>query len=400
MIKGATDEKVSSCAPPRADARVSPACIAVLCLALSLAGCGGRSANWWDQPGMGPDAAQPIQSNGGSYTISVKPGDTLYSIARRAGVPIRAIIDTNGLTPPYAITNGQRLVVPAGRYYTVRTNDTLYGISRSFGIDMATLAGINDLRAPYIISAGQKLQLPAEAGSRMAASQDVSTGVITPAEPVSGGAQPSGKISASALPPPGKTTTASVAPSSSAANASAGAQPSSGTSLPPLSGGRTVGGAPGDGAGTSASAGSSATLVEPSVSQAPRAVPTSGMMWPVRGRVLSSYGSQAGGTRNDGINISAPAGTQVLAADDGTVAYAGNELKGYGNLLIVKQPNGLMTAYAHNQKLLVDRGALVKKGQPIALVGQTGSVTTPQLHFEVRKGSRAIDPLTVLPGQG
>ena len=120
-------------------------------------------------------------------------------------------------------------------------------------------------------------------------------------------------------------------------------------------------------------------------------------LWPVHGRILASYGTGAGGTHNDGINIGAPAGTPVLAAEAGVVAYAGNELRGYGNLLLVKHAGGWMTAYAHNSALLVKRGDRVKRGQEIARVGATGAVGEPQLHFEVRQGTRALDPNDHLP---
>jgi murein DD-endopeptidase MepM/ murein hydrolase activator NlpD len=104
----------------------------------------------------------------------------------------------------------------------------------------------------------------------------------------------------------------------------------------------------------------------------------------------------AGGTQNDGINIGAAEGTTVVAADAGTVAYGGNELRGYGNLILIKHADGWMTAYAHNSKLLVARGQKVQRGQVIARVGATGAVTEPQLHFQVRRGSRALDPMDYL----
>lgn len=114
--------------------------------------------------------------------------------------------------------------------------------------------------------------------------------------------------------------------------------------------------------------------------------------WPVKGRLLSSYGTKAKGLHNDGINIAAPRGTTVKASENGVVAYAGNEIRGFGNLLLVKHTGGWVTAYAHNDQLLVKRGDKVKKGQIIAKVGSTGSVSSPQLHFELRKGSTAVDP--------
>jgi murein DD-endopeptidase MepM/ murein hydrolase activator NlpD len=114
--------------------------------------------------------------------------------------------------------------------------------------------------------------------------------------------------------------------------------------------------------------------------------------WPVRGHILVGYGVTAGGKHNDGINIAAPRGTPVTAVDGGTVAYAGNELRGYGNLVLVKHANGWITAYAHCEELLVKHGDTVSRGQEIAKVGATGGVAEPQLHFELRRGKHAVDP--------
>ena len=124
----------------------------------------------------------------------------------------------------------------------------------------------------------------------------------------------------------------------------------------------------------------------------PPATTAKGFQWPVRGRVVSGFGAKAKGLRNDGINIAAKRGSPVRAAENGVVAYAGNELRGFGNLLLLKHSGGWITAYAHNDKLLVKRGQKIKKGQNIATVGSTGNVRTPQLHFELRKGKRARDP--------
>jgi len=114
--------------------------------------------------------------------------------------------------------------------------------------------------------------------------------------------------------------------------------------------------------------------------------------WPVHGRILVGYGVTAGGKHNDGINIAAARGTPVTAVDGGTVAYAGNELRGYGNLVLVKHANGWITAYAHCEELLVKLGDTVSRGQEIAKVGTTGGVSEPQLHFELRRGKHAVDP--------
>ena len=124
--------------------------------------------------------------------------------------------------------------------------------------------------------------------------------------------------------------------------------------------------------------------------------PAGGFIWPAEGRVLSSFGSKEGGLHNDGINIAVPEGTPVRAAQSGVVAYVGNELKGYGNLVLVRHADGWMTAYAHNGKILAKRGDKVVKGQTIALSGQSGSVSTPQIHFEVRKGTKPVDPKRIV----
>ena len=121
---------------------------------------------------------------------------------------------------------------------------------------------------------------------------------------------------------------------------------------------------------------------------------------PVAGKIVARFGPAGKGLHNDGINISAPVGTQVRAAGDGVVAYAGNELKGFGNLLLIKHADGWTTAYAHNDKLLVARGDKITQGQVIATVGRTGNVDSPQLHFEVRKGTQAMDPLEFLAKTG
>jgi murein DD-endopeptidase MepM/ murein hydrolase activator NlpD len=131
-------------------------------------------------------------------------------------------------------------------------------------------------------------------------------------------------------------------------------------------------------------------------SEATGALPT--FRWPVRGKVITTYGAKTNGKSNDGINLAVPEGTPVKAAEDGVVAYSGNELKGYGNLILVRHANGYVTAYAHASELLVKRGDTIKRGQVIAKSGQSGEVGSPQLHFEIRKGSTPVDPLQFLNG--
>jgi murein DD-endopeptidase MepM/ murein hydrolase activator NlpD len=122
--------------------------------------------------------------------------------------------------------------------------------------------------------------------------------------------------------------------------------------------------------------------------------------WPVHGRIISAFGPKPAGQQNDGINVAVPEGTPIKAADDGIVAYVGNELKSYGNLVLVRHANGYVTAYAHASEILVKRDDTVKRGQIIAKAGQTGSVAAPQLHFEIRKGPTPVDPTPFLTKSG
>jgi murein DD-endopeptidase MepM/ murein hydrolase activator NlpD len=133
------------------------------------------------------------------------------------------------------------------------------------------------------------------------------------------------------------------------------------------------------------------SAVEPAaVSVPPRA--GRAFVWPVRGRVVSDFGAKGGGLHNDGINIAAAQGTPIRAAESGVVVYAGNELRGFGNLILLQHADGWMTTYAHADEITVHRGEQVRRGQVIGKVGATGNVTSPQVHFEIRRGSRAVNP--------
>jgi murein DD-endopeptidase MepM/ murein hydrolase activator NlpD len=115
-------------------------------------------------------------------------------------------------------------------------------------------------------------------------------------------------------------------------------------------------------------------------------------LWPIRGHVVEGFGTGPEGTHNDGINIAAPRGAAIEATDGGVVAYTGNELRGYGNLILIKHPQGWISAYAHCDLILVKPGQKVARGQVIARVGSTGNVGEPQLHFELRRGKKPVDP--------
>ena len=314
---------------------------AALFLLFLVAGCASEPVPaWWDRGGRPVTSSMGQVGSGGVYVV--QRGDSVYRIARAQDVPIRSLIDANNLKPPYDIYPGQKLRIPHGRFHVVQRGETVYSISRRYNVDMASLTNLNRIPPPYEIQVGQKLQIPGRGETRFASN------VPTPQ------ARPSSTRQAS-----GDTRTAMALPLQ-------------------RPGQRTV-------APTSA----------PRVAKDPLPAPpaaTGRFVWPVRGKVISSYGPKASGLHNDGINIAVPEGTPVHAAQTGVVAYAGNELKGYGNLLLIRHSDGWVTAYAHNSKLLVKRGDKVVRGQKVALAGKTGSVVTPQLHFEIRKGAKALDP--------
>ena len=281
---------------------------------LLVSGC--ATMNWWGRSGA----------------VTVKRGDTLYSISRSYGVPIKDLINANRLAAPYTLYVGQKLKLPTKHYHIVRRGDSLYSISRQYNVDITTLSKINNLHTPYSLSPGQKLLLPASVSSVGVAKNSTAQTSNTQAK---------------TLP-----ATTSVA---------------------------------------------SKPKYEAPQQTTPVQNRTAKFAWPVRGTIISGFGNLGSGRKNDGINIKAALGTGVVAADAGTVAYAGNELKGFGNLILIKHADGWITAYAHNDKLLVKKGQKVSRGEKIATVGSSGSVTSPQLHFEVRAGKKAVNPRSYLP---
>ena len=339
----------------------------------------------------------------------VQPGDTLFGIARRHQIPMRAIIDANGLEPPYVLQPGQRLTLPRVRTHVVQAGDTIYGISRRYGVDMSALTRLNGIAPPYTIPIGLTLILPepieTQDSSMVVASQSsgpATTSAVVSVEPVAPASTPAApvtrEIESAPLPPP-----AGTSAQSQPARTPAVAQPEvpSAPSAPRAA----------ETSRASSQAQSRASATQPAGRpQAPEqradargAAAASrdgrGFLWPVRGQIISDFGPKGGGLHNDGINISAPKGTPIRAAESGVVVYAGNELRGFGNLLLLRHADGWITAYAHADELLVARGDQVKRGQIIGRVGTTGNVITPQLHFEIRRGTRAVNPRDYLVAQ-
>ena len=137
------------------------------------------------------------------------------------------------------------------------------------------------------------------------------------------------------------------------------------------------------------------SIPEPVTTALPEPAPGGDLqfIWPVTGPVVSGFGPKTGGLHNDGINIAAPAGTPVRAAEDGIVSYVGSEIRGYGNLVLLRHADGWVTAYAHNARNLVARGQMVLRGDVIASVGASGGISQPQSHFELRQGTTAVNPV-------
>lgn len=325
-------------------------------------------------------AAAPAPAAPNGATIIVGTSDTLEGLSKRYNVSQAAILQANGYRGPRALSPGQSLIIPrqgavaapavaaasakpvagATTHY-VNRGDTLMSISRRNNVPVAELARANGLAPTAQLKLGSKITVPAARSAAVAA--------------------PAALASAPApLGAPSTIAAAPVAPVATAPARVAAVEPQQKARL----------------AIATATPEEAAPEAPAKAAEATGALPT--FRWPVRGRVATGYGAKTNGKSNDGINIAVPEGTPVKAAEDGVVAYAGNELKGYGNLVLVRHSNGYVTAYAHASELMVKRGETIKRGQVIMKSGQSGEVSSPQLHFEIRKGSSPVDPLQFLNG--
>ena len=347
---------------------------------------GGRGMGSY-QPGnsditgsVPPPAPPPPQWTWeGGKPIVVGRGETLETISRKHGVPVAAILSANNLTSTAVVRPGQHLVIPrlrsapavgyappashianageprmsapqSSNVHVVARGETLNSIARLYGKHVSELARANHLSPNTMVKVGERIVVP---GVRVTQRAEAKPAAPAPAP-------------APVAPTPQQTTR-------DMANAES---PHSAYKANP---------------------------VEPQVAQNPQksAEPVGSLpsfRWPVRGRVIAGFGPKPNGLQNDGIDVAVPNGTPVKAAEDGTVAYAGNELKGYGNLVLIRHSNGYVTAYAHASEILVKRGDAVKRGQVIAHSGSTGNVNAPELHFEIRKGATPVDPAQFLNG--
>ncbi len=343
-------------------------------------------------------AAQPVAATEKGDAFQVVAGDTLFGLSKKYHVSINELMAVNGLTSP-ALKPGQTLYLPVGKNtskkplsrpgaapavvaagpavaepaadvvakyngsYTVKKGDSLSTIAREVKVPVAELQQVNGITDVRKVKPGATLKVPGGSAA---------TTTVADGEPA--------KVPAAVV---AKETAATI--------------PSS-TQPVILNGSERKVAAATDSA--SDAGGQSATAVAPvanaKVAQAaPAAVAASGtnkLRWPVKGKVIGNFGPRPDGTHNDGVNLSVPMGTEIHAAEAGVVAYAGSELKGYGNLILVRHDNGWITAYAHSEEMLAKRGDKVKRGQVIAKAGKSGQVDQPQVHFELRQGSKPVDP--------
>ncbi|MBX9461777.1 MAG: peptidoglycan DD-metalloendopeptidase family protein [Aquamicrobium sp.] len=376
-------------------------------------------------------AAQPVQpeiasrdndggwSRAGGTQVPVRQGETVYNLSRRFGVPVDAILKANGLSSADALAAGQQVIIPTyvhsakapvsapdanrnvadarsstgtrfdapadrvpvpanapaerlavlpqqpklkeeqpgtqtaanntqqgaanGRSYTVASGDTLNAIARRTGVSAEALKQANGLSSG-LIRIGQTLTIPA-AGAPTQVAQAPRTDQTT-----TGTVKPSAPEPVAAYTPPKQQQQAEKVIQQASLN----------------------------------------------TESAPDATGISRMRWPARGRVISGFGGASGGKKNDGIDIAVPTGTSVRAAENGVVIYAGDGLKEFGNTVLVRHEDGLVTVYGHASEINVQRGQKVRRGEEIAKAGMSGSADTPKLHFEVRKDSAPVDPVGYL----
>lgn len=310
--------------------------------------------------------------------VEVLPGDTLYRISERYRIALRALVETNNLQPPFELEVGSYLYLPPPNIHVVEAGETLYAISRRYNVDTRSLANMNGLPKPWTIYPGDQMILPSLARDSFASKETA----IASADAAVNSMKVSGGV---ATPVVGEVALGSIAVATN--EIPVGAMRPDPAKL--------------------ASASSDYGRFDEEVTAQPKSVSTNidlpsngkGFLWPVTGNLVKAYGKDASGKKNDGINIGARAGAPIKAASDGYVVYAGSELPGFGFLVLINHGGGWVTAYAHAKELLVEEGQAIRQGQTIAKVGETGSVDSPQLHFQLRKGKTPIDPTNQLSGK-
>ena len=265
-------------------------------------------------------------------------------------------------TPDYVLPSRDGL--QAGEEITVGKSENVYGIARKHNVPMREMIVLNNLKPPFILKEGQTLVLPLKEGEN---SPLPKAAPLTAIEAVPLDAPQS-------LPPPDKAKDDGT---------------KSPVALLPLEKPKML-------VATTVVAAATETPppAKPVEKPVAKSMPT--FAWPVQGPIVSGFGPKGDGLNNDGINIGAPKGASVTAAGSGIVVYAGNEMKGFGNLVLIRHEGGWVTAYAHLDRMMVTKDSVVASGDMIGTVGTSGGVPSPQLHFETRLNGKPVDPKGVI----
>ena len=313
--------------------------------------------------------------------VIVQQGETLYSIAKKNGVPLRDLIDTNNLEPPYALKAGSAIKIPFPNYHESREGETLYSISRMYDMKVNDVIALNNLKFPYPIYPGDKIKIVKDKNKKSEKNPQLALESKVKKE--------------NNIKPSEEKAKEIVEKKNSKEIEKYGFKPSEVRAL--------------ELAKRNDSSRTAQNIINPSKNEIVEtklsinkpidkdsikkiANKTNRFSWPVRGEVISKFGPKSAGLYNDGINIKAKDGQAVSSSEDGIVAYVGSELKGYGNLVIVKHSGGWISAYAHLKNSAVAIGQKISKGQRIGNVGNSGKVKFPQLYFGLRKGRDAVNP--------
>jgi murein DD-endopeptidase MepM/ murein hydrolase activator NlpD len=325
-----------------------------------------RSLNAPNSAGLSV-AGDVVDASGDIFeNYEVQRGDHIDELARAFSTSRDELIKANHIRAPYVIHPGEIMKVPVAKAYVARSGDTLTGVARRFAVGVSELAQLNHLSARASLQPGQEVGLPSSMRDR---------GPLHEAQSEYAYASSGYRTE----PPPRRYGQIQAAePTQSAPRPSYGYQ----TSQAP----------------------SAVTQVAPTMSDSEIAQAAHGrFVWPIRGDMMARFGPQGVGRRNDGIDIRASQGTVVKAAASGEVVYAGNQVPGFGNLVLIKHPDGWVTAYAHLDQVDVQMKQEVAQGQSVGSVGTSGGATEPELHFEVRYApspadkARPVDPVLVLP---
>ena len=330
-------------------------------------------------------AGRVVDAHGVFENYEVQRGDHIDALARAFSTTPRVLLDANHLRRPYVIRPGQIIKVPVAKAYVAREGDTLSGVARRFQVNVGELAELNHISERSSLRAGQEIGLPSSMRDTGPVRQypEHASGEraqrYTPPAPQ----EPTYRYSSAT--PEGPTYRVTQA------------QPAAPPPAPAADRGSYYAGSRPPGAAQAAPA-----MTDAQIAQAARGR----FVWPVRGDILSRFGPQGIGRRNDGVDIRAPSGTPVKAAAPGEVVYAGDQVPGFGNLVLIKHADGWVTAYAHLNQIDVQMRQQVSQGQAVGTVGVTGGVAEPELHFEVRYApspedkAKPVDPVLVLPAAG